>query len=130
MLITRRSDYAIRICRVLYDGKVHSVREICEKEEIPKAFAYKILRELEEADFVKAERGNKGGYYLNVSLDDWTVYDLISLTEGDLDILHCMKEKCSRNTSEKPCKVHQEMVRIQKVLEKEMKMKTIAQILL
>ena len=54
MLITRRSDYAMRICRVLHDGKVHNVREICQAEEIPKAFAYKILRELEMADLVKS----------------------------------------------------------------------------
>ena len=47
MLITRRSDYAMRICRILKDEKVHNVREICEREEIPKAFAYKILRELD-----------------------------------------------------------------------------------
>ena len=70
MLITRRSDYAMRICRVLRDGKVHNVREICEKEDIPKAFAYKILRELEMADLVKSERGNQGGYYLEKSLDE------------------------------------------------------------
>ena len=54
MLITRRSDYAMRIFRALQDGKVHNVREICTKEDIPKAFAYKILRELEQAGFVKS----------------------------------------------------------------------------
>ncbi|MBQ6496568.1 MAG: hypothetical protein IJI74_05300 [Firmicutes bacterium] len=36
MIITRRSDYAIRICRALKDGKIHNVREICETEDIPK----------------------------------------------------------------------------------------------
>ena len=40
MLITRRSDYAMRIFRALQDEKVHNVREICTKEDIPKAFAY------------------------------------------------------------------------------------------
>ena len=31
MIITKRSDYALRVCRALKDGKTHSVREICEK---------------------------------------------------------------------------------------------------
>ena len=53
MLITRRSDYAMRIIRVLRDSKIHNVREMCELEEIPKAFAYKILRELEMAGIVR-----------------------------------------------------------------------------
>ena len=69
MLITRRSDYAMRIFRALQDEKVHNVREICTKEDIPKAFAYKILRELEQAGFVKSERGNQGGYLLNRKLE-------------------------------------------------------------
>ena len=119
----------MRICRVLKDGKVHNVREICQKEEIPRAFAYKILRELEMADLVKSERGNQGGYYLNKSLSDLTIYDVVSITEGDLAILHCMREDCSRNSETMPCKVHQEIERIQKILISEMKKKTIADIM-
>ena len=129
MLITIRSDYAMRICRVLHDGKVHNVREICQAEEIPKAFAYKILRELEMADLVKSERGNQGGYYLNRPLSELTLYDVVNITEDDLAILHCMKEDCNRNPDSMPCKVHQEIERIQKILIDELKKKTIEEIL-
>ena len=129
MLITRRSDYAMRICRVLHDGKVHNVREICQAEEIPKAFAYKILRELEMADLVKSERGNQGGYYLNRPLSELTLYDVVNITEDDLAILQCMKEDCNRNPDSMPCKVHQEIERIQKILIDELKKKTIEEIL-
>lgn len=129
MLITRRSDYAMRICRVLQDEKVHNVREICQKEDIPKAFAYKILRELEMAGLVKSERGNQGGYYLNRKMEELTLYDVVSITEDDLAILHCMKEECERNTSDMPCKVHQEIERIQEILIEELKKKSIADIL-
>ena len=129
MLITRRSDYAMRICRVLRDGKVHNVREICQKEDIPRAFAYKILRELESADLVNSERGNQGGYYLNRPLNELTLYDVVSITEGDLAILHCMREDCDRNSSDMPCKVHKEIERIQTLLIEEMKSKTLAEIM-
>ena len=129
MLITRRSDYAMRICRVLHDGKVHNVREICQAEEIPKAFAYKILRELEMAGLVKSERGNQGGYYLNRPLSELTLYDVVNITEDDLAILHCMKEECNRNPDSMPCKVHQEIERIQNILIDELKKKTIEEVL-
>ena len=129
MLITRRSDYAMRICRVLHDGKVHNVREICQAEEIPKAFAYKILRELEMAGLVKSERGNQGGYYLNRPLSELTLYDVVNITEDDLAILHCMKEECNRNPDSMPSKVHQEIERIQNILIDELKKKTIEEIL-
>lgn len=129
MLITKRSDYALRICRALRDGKTHNVREICEKEDVPKAFAYKIVREMEQNGILKSERGNKGGYFLDKSLDELTVYDVVSVTEEDIAIVHCIKEECDRNTNDVPCKMHSEMERIQEILESEMKEKTIAEII-
>ena len=44
---------------------------------------------------------------MNRKLEDLTMYDVISVTEGDLAILHCMKEECNRNPESMPCKVHQ-----------------------
>ena len=100
MIITKKSDYALRICRALEDGDIHNVTEICNEENVPRAFAYKILRELEMHDIVRSERGNKGGYYLNISLDDVTLYDVIKLLEDDVAITHCMKKECERNKAE------------------------------
>ena len=91
MIITKRSDYALRVCRVLKDGKTHNVRDICEQEDIPKAFAYKIIRELEQSGIVKSERGKEGGYYLNRKLEDLTVYDIVSVTEEESE----QKRECS-----------------------------------
>lgn len=129
MLITRRSDYAMRIIRVLRDNTIHNVREICQLEQIPKAFAYKILRELEMHGIVKSERGNRGGYQLNRSLDELTLYDIVSITEGDVAILHCMKIECENNPADMPCKVHKEIGRIQEVLMGELRKKSLAEIL-
>lgn len=129
MLITRRSDYALRICRVLSDYKIHNVTEICRIEDVPKAFAYKILRELEQKSIVRSERGNQGGYYLNQSLDELTLFDLVHELEDDVFIIHCMKEDCERNHTLGPCSVHQEIARIQSILETEMRSKSIAEIL-
>ena len=129
MLITKRSDYALRICRALKDGRTHNVREICENEDIPRAFAYKIIREMEQSGIVNSERGNKGGYFLRKSLDNLTMYDIINITEEDIAIVHCIKDECERNTNNIPCKMHQEMERIQTILEKELKEKTISDIL-
>ena len=130
MLITRRSDYALRICRVLKDGKIHNVTEICRLEEVPKAFAYKILREMEQKTIVRSERGNRGGYYLNVSLNDITLYDIVMELEDDVSMMHCIREDCPRNSSEQPCRMHEEVSRIQQILETELRRKTIAEILM
>lgn len=129
MIVTKRSDYALRICRALKDGRTHNVREICAVESIPKAFAYKIIREMEQSGIVRSERGNKGGYYLARPLNELTIYDIVSVTEEDLAIIHCMKEECERNATDAPCRLHGEMKRIQSLMEKEMRKKSIAEIL-
>ena len=40
MIITKETDYALRILRVLLDGEKHSVAEMSETELIPTQFAY------------------------------------------------------------------------------------------
>ena len=45
MIITKETDYALRILRVLLDGEKHSVAEMSETELIPNQFAYQILPE-------------------------------------------------------------------------------------
>ena len=41
MIITKETDYAMRILRVLLDGEKHSVAEMSETELIPNQFAIK-----------------------------------------------------------------------------------------
>lgn len=47
MLLTRENDYAIRMLRAMKDGEKHTMKDICQEEEIPEAFAYKIVRKLQ-----------------------------------------------------------------------------------
>ena len=53
MMITRESDYGVRIIRALKDGGLMTIGQICERECIPKQFAYKILKKLELAGLVQ-----------------------------------------------------------------------------
>ena len=46
MIMTRESDYAVRILRALAGGEKMTVGRICEAEFVPVQFAYKILKKL------------------------------------------------------------------------------------
>jgi len=61
MIITKETDYALRILRVLLDGEKHSVAEMSETELIPNQFAYQILRKLSAGNLVRVSRGALGG---------------------------------------------------------------------
>lgn len=69
MIITKETDYALRILRVLLDGEKHSVAEMSETELIPNQFAYQILRKLSAGNLVRVSRGALGGCELSCDAD-------------------------------------------------------------
>ena len=123
MFVTREADYGIRIVRALASGKKMNIAAICEQENVPRQFAYKILKELSHAGIVTIIRGVSGGYVLSADLSKLTLYDILTVVDADLFINKCMDPEydCERNQALGPCKVHKEISRIQKVMEEELK---------
>ena len=77
MLITRESDYALRLLRTLRDGEQYSVGELARREMVPQPFAYKIVKKLSAAGMVQVSRGAEGGCRLTADLTQTTLYDLL-----------------------------------------------------
>ena len=91
MIITKETDYALRILRVLLDGEKHSVAEMSETELIPNQFAYQILRKLSAGNLVRVRRGALGGCELSGDLDATSLYDLMEVM-GERGVLcTCME---------------------------------------
>lgn len=122
MLITRESDYAVRIIRALKDKELLTIQEICELELVPKQFAYKILKKLEKAGLVLIRRGAGGGCTLGRPLSDITLYDIMLAVEEEFAIIHCLQSgaMCEYRNRTGICTVHGELARVQKILEEEL----------
>lgn len=117
MFITRECDYAARVLRALSGETRLSVNEICEKESITAPFAYKILKKLQKAGIVKGYRGVHGGYAMNKSLGELTLFDVYKAIDPDLFIIECMASGYECPTDGKgdhlPCYMHRELCEIQ-----------------
>lgn len=92
MMITRESDYAIRMIRALKDGEQLTIEQICRKEQIPRQFAYKILKKLEKAGLVSIRRGAGGGCSLGRSLEGLTLLDIIHAADEEFFLTPCLKK--------------------------------------
>ena len=68
-MITRETDYALRLLRTLRDGERRTAAEAAERELVPQSFAHKILKKLARAGFVEVARGAEGGYRLSAELN-------------------------------------------------------------
>ncbi len=124
MLITKETDYALRILRALANGEQLTATALAEGEQVPKQFAYKILKKLEKAGFVRILRGAEGGCFLTANLRQTTLYQLMQAMEEDSAISTCMNPNYScpwRSAHDgRTCRTHLHLLAIQKKLDREL----------
>lgn len=106
MLITKETDYALRILRALSDGGQLTAAELARNEQIPQQFAYKILKKLQKGGIVHISRGSGGGCVLAKELEQVTLYWLMQTMEEDSSLSSCMKPEYQCQW----CKAHGDVV--------------------
>ncbi len=123
MLMTRETDYALRIIRSLVHGKLMTVGDICQQELIPQQFAYKILKKLSKAGLVMVTRGVDGGCRLTADLAQTTLYDLMSALENQSHITACTQPGyvCEWQAENGKCNIHCTLAQIQQRLDEELR---------
>ena len=131
MVITRETDYAIRILRALLDGELHTVGQLAQDELLPQAFAYKILKKLEKAGLVKVVRGTAGGCRLAADLARTSLYDLMMATGERSDLSACMADafSCPWRECHGGCTAHNKLLEIQRALDSELRAHSLREIL-
>ena len=132
MLFTKECDYGARIIRHLANGELKTVSAICDTEKIPIQYSYKIMKKLENAGLLKSSRGQNGGYQLARPLDMITLHDIAIAVDENFLIFECVSNNkfCSFHKSDHPCTVHLEFNRLQNFLVKELKAKTMQEVLM
>lgn len=115
MLITRETDYALRILRALSQGTMRSIPQICAEEQIPKQFAYKILKKLATAQFVEVTRGTSGGCRLVADPKSLTLFQIMCATGEEHLVNACTDPAfiCERRRAMEDCTVHCRLCQLQ-----------------
>lgn len=132
LIITRETDYALRIIRALLNGKLVTTGDLSERESIPKQFAYKILKKLERAGLVQITRGVDGGCQLTADLKKVSLYDLIEIVESKKFISSCLNPEyqCSLHKDRNyKCTIHRHLLQIQDAVDIELRKYSLHQIL-
>ncbi len=130
-MITRETDYALRILRVLLDGQLHTVGQIVQQELIPQAFAYKILKKMDKSGLVEVVRGASGGCRLAADLSQISLFDLMAAMGERSSLSACMDPQfqCPWRAGRGGCHVHHNLLAIQQKLDDELRAHSLLQIL-
>ena len=104
MRISTKGRYALRLMIDLAehdDGSLISIRDVAERQGISAKYLEQIVGLLSKAGFLRSGRGPQGGYRLSRAPEEYTVGDILRLTEGNLAPVSCTAQgaaACSRST--------------------------------
>ena len=102
MIVSTKGRYALRVMIDLAEHqseKYVPLKEVAARQEISEKYLENILKVLVQNGFLEGLRGKGGGYRLTRSPDQYTVGEILMLTEGSLAPVSCLTPNaapCSR----------------------------------
>ena len=104
-MISTKGRYALRVMLDLAQqgtDRFVPLDEIATRQGISKKYLEIILKVLVQKKLLKGLRGKGGGYKLTRTLTEYTVGEILELTEGNLATVACLQpgaEPCERTAS-------------------------------
>ncbi|MGN0706698.1 MAG: RrF2 family transcriptional regulator [Faecalibacterium sp.] len=93
MIVSTKGRYALRVMIDLAEHqseKYVPLKEVAERQEISEKYLENILKVLVQNGFLSGLRGKGGGYRLTRSPEQYTVSEILILTEGSLAPVSCL----------------------------------------
>ena len=105
MIVSTKGRYALRVMIDLAEHQAERyvpLKEVAARQEISEKYLENILKVLVQNGFLEGLRGKGGGYRLTRSPDQYTVAEILLLTEGSLAPVSCLvpgAPACQRMTN-------------------------------
>ncbi|MBQ5671365.1 MAG: Rrf2 family transcriptional regulator, partial [Oscillospiraceae bacterium] len=102
MIVSTKGRYALRVmidlAENLSDGFI-PMKDIAARQQLSLKYLERIVPALSKNNLIEGVHGKGGGYRLTRSPEQYTVGEILRLTEGDLapvSCLECSAEPCQR----------------------------------
>lgn len=107
MMVSTRGRYALRVLIDLAEhnnGSYIPMKDVAKRQEISLKYLERILPTLTKAKLIAGVHGKGGGYQLTRSPEDYTVGEVLRLTEGDLAPVACLSPDAEPCTKAAECR--------------------------
>lgn len=94
MIVSTKGRYALRVMIDLAEHRTEKyvpLKEVAARQEISEKYLENILKVLVQNGFLEGLRGKGGGYRLTRSIDQYSVGEILRLTEGSLAPVTCLE---------------------------------------
>ena len=101
-MISTKGRYALRVMLDMAEhggGEWHRLSDVAQRQQLSKKYLESIISVLAKAGLVEGLRGKGGGYRLSRELKDYSVGEILRLSEGSLAPVACLdrnKSGCPR----------------------------------
>ncbi|MCI9126417.1 MAG: RrF2 family transcriptional regulator [Eubacterium sp.] len=95
MMISTKGRYALRVMIDLAQNGIESfvsLKDVAERQNISMKYLEMIVSMLNKGNMVHSQRGKAGGYKLAKEPSEYTVGEILKLTEGTLAPVMCLEE--------------------------------------
>ena len=94
MMISTKGRYALRVMLDMAEhggSEWHRLSDVAQRQQLSKKYLESIISVLSKAGLVDGLRGKGGGYRLNRPAADYSVGQILRLTEGSLAPVTCLE---------------------------------------
>jgi len=105
MKISTKGRYLLRMLLDLAEHRNEgfiALKDIAQRQDISKKYLEQLVTLLNGLDYLRTNRGNQGGYMLAKAPDQYTVGQVLRVTEGGLYPVACLADEpiqCKRSGS-------------------------------
>lgn len=107
MMVSTKGRYALRVMIDLAEQQSEQfipLKEIAKRQEISEKYLESIMKVLVRANLLEGLRGKGGGYRLTRAPEQYTVGEILQLTEDSLAPVACLQETPTPCTRAETCK--------------------------
>jgi Rrf2 family cysteine metabolism transcriptional repressor len=104
LIISTKGDYGMRaaidLARNFDAGEPVQVKDIAERQDIPKDYLSLIMVDLRKGGIVESVRGPRGGYRLSRPPSDISMGEVLEILEGPVQLLECTSDATTHQCSQ------------------------------
>lgn len=132
MKISTKGRYAIRLMIDIAEhekvGNV-SIKDVAKRQDISLKYLEQIVNALGKAGYLKSRRGSQGGYQLTKAPEEYTVAEILRVTEGNFAPVACLEDEENTCPNRSRCSTIKMWEGLYKVVEEYLSGITIADLL-
>ncbi|MGL4730821.1 MAG: RrF2 family transcriptional regulator [Clostridium sp.] len=100
MKLSTKGRYGVKAMvdlAINYGKNPISIKVISERQKISEYYLEQLFSTLRKAGLIKSIRGAAGGYVLAKAPEEVTIYDILEVLEGPIEISTCLDSDCCDN---------------------------------